>query len=330
MARSPRETVHARRPDAPECRHRHLITAVAGLLVLAGCSTNLVSAIPEETSTSVVDESTSSTASASATPSATDSSTPSTTVAETTTTSTTTTTTTTTTTSTTTTTLPDTAVPVAVLTPPLEAIGTRSGPEAARLQQRLLDLGFWLSGVDGEYGLTTRQAVMAAQKYIGLPANGSLDAATARYLSELDQKPRGRADAGTVLEVDKTRQLLFFVVDGVTQWVVNTSTGSEVRYEKPNKKDPTKIERGDSVTPNGLHRVNRQRAEGWWEGDLGEIYRPKYFIGGVAVHGSSSIPNYPASHGCVRVSVPAMDWIWESELLPMNSPVWVHGSNPSR
>jgi len=26
----------------------------------------------------------------------------------------------------------------------------------------------------------------------------------------------------------------------------------------------------------------------------------------------------------VRVSVPAMDWIWDSGILPMSTPVWVH------
>ena len=73
-----------------------------------------------------------------------------------------------------------------------------------------------------------------------------------------------------------------------------------------------------------MHDVYRERAEGWWEGDLGEIYRPKYFTGGIAVHGSNNVPDYPASHGCVRVSVPAMDWIWEQNLMPLDTPVWVH------
>ena len=83
-----------------------------------------------------------------------------------------------------------------------------------------------------------------------------------------------------------------------------------------------------SLTPDGLHQVNRERPEGWWEGDLGQIYRPKYFVGGVAVHGSNSVPNYPASHGCVRVTVQAMDFIWETGLMPMSLPVWVHGDDP--
>jgi len=284
---------------------------VAGLVVLSACSTTVVSGAPAPETTR-----------------------PTTTAAATTTTTTTTTTTLppttveTTTTTTTTTTLPVTIVEVPQLDPPLGAIGTSSGGEAARLQQRLLDTGFWVQDVDGNYGLTTRQAVMAVQKYAGLPANGSLNAETATFLSQMTEKARGRANAGTLVEVDKSRQLLFFVIEGETHWVLNTSTGTEIPYERPNSNNPEIIERGSSVTPTGLHGVNRQRAEGWWEGDLGEIYRPKYFIGGVAVHGSNSIPNYPASHGCVRVSVPAMDWIWENDLMPMNSPVWVHGEIP--
>ena len=211
---------------------------------------------------------------------------------------------------------------------PLVPVGTNSGPETARLQERLLEMGFWVSAVDGRYGLTTRQGVMAVQKYFGLPVTGAFTAETATALSEMSTRARGRADAGTLIEVDKTRQLMFLVVDGQATWTVNVSTGTEIPYERPNSNDPSIIERGTSVTPTGLYRVNRERPEGWWAGDLGEIYRPKYFVGGVAVHGANSVPNYPASSGCVRVSLPAMDWIWENDLIPLRSPVWVHGEIP--
>lgn len=242
-------------------------------------------------------------------------------------------TTTTTTTSTTTTTVPPTTttVPpetVPAVDPPIAAVGTSNGAETARAQQRLLDLGFWLQEADGQYGLTTRQAVMAFQKYHGVTADGVLGEETAALLSSELERPSARADAGTLVEVDKGLQLLFFVIDGRTTWVLNTSTGSEIPYDEPNQKDPTKREVGNSVTRNGLHKVYRQREQGWWEGDLGQIYRPKYFTGGIAVHGSNHVPNYPASHGCVRVSVPAMDWIWENDLMPMNIPVWVHEGVP--
>ncbi len=100
------------------------------------------------------------------------------------------------------------------MTEPLVAVRTNSGPETARLQERLLQMGFWVSAVDGRYGLTTRQGVMAVQKYLGLRATGSVNAETAAALSEMNQRARGRADAGTLVEVDKPRQLMFLVVDG--------------------------------------------------------------------------------------------------------------------
>ena len=221
--------------------------------------------------------------------------------------------------------IPDTVRTVAPLDVPIQAIGRASGQEAARVQMRLFELGFWVQGADGDYGLTTSQAVMAFQKYNGFDdPSGSVDEQTAQALTVETVRPHARANSGTLVEVDKGKQLLFFVVDGNTEWVLNVSTGNGEAYIEEDKNTPGETISGVSLTPSGLHEVNRERPEGWWEGDLGEIYRPKYFVGGVAVHGSNSIPNYPASHGCVRVSVPAMDWIWESGLMPMDTAVWVH------
>jgi lipoprotein-anchoring transpeptidase ErfK/SrfK len=221
-----------------------------------------------------------------------------------------------------------TVAPVPVADPAIVGVGTSDGEETRRAQQRLLDLGFWLEEADGDYGLTTRQAVMAFQKYQGLTTDGVLGDETAQVLTAVTARPTARADAGTLVEVDKGLQLLIFLVDGRVEWIFNTSTGTEIPYREPNKNRPGEWDEGDSVTRNGLHSVYRERVEGWWEGDLGEIYRPKYFTGGIAVHGSNHVPDYPASHGCVRVSVPAMDWIWESGIMPLETPVWVHEGNP--
>jgi len=238
-----------------------------------------------------------------------------------------TTTTTTATPSTTTTTLPSPAiVPIAAPTAPFAAVGDHGGDETARIQQRLLDLGFWLGGADGSYDLSTAQAVMAFQKYSGLEASGRVDQATADALSNGRLRGHGAADAGTLVEIDKDRQLLFVIGDGRTVWIFNTSTGDGEPYEEPDRNSPGETARGVSITPSGLHRVDRERAEGWWDGDLGQIYRPKYFVGGVAVHGSNHVPNYPASHGCVRVTTVAMDFIWDTNLMPIGIPVWVHGA----
>jgi lipoprotein-anchoring transpeptidase ErfK/SrfK len=143
-------------------------------------------------------------------------------------------------------------------------------------------------------------------------------------MTAVTERPTGRAEAGTLVEIDKGKQVLMFVIDGRVEWILNVSSGSEIPYREPDKNTPGEWQSGDSITRNGLHEVYRQRNDGWWEGDLGSIYRPKYFSGGIAVHGSNHVPNYPASHGCVRVTVPAMDWIWETGIMPMETPVWVH------
>ena len=68
---------------------------------------------------------------------------------------------------------------------PIVAVGTADGEATRLLQQRLLDLGFWLDGVDGDFGSTTRQAVIAFQKYNLLPASGEVDQTTADAIATM-------------------------------------------------------------------------------------------------------------------------------------------------
>jgi peptidoglycan hydrolase-like protein with peptidoglycan-binding domain len=290
---------------------RRAALLVAGAFVLAACAETTVASSPPSTQ-KVEPVIVTTTTTTTLPPTTTSTSTTSTTTS------------TTSTTTTTTTTIPQ--VPAAE--PAIAAVGSGSGDATRVAQQRLLDLGFWLQEADGSYGLTTRQAVMAFQKYYGLTADGVLGQETANVMTALTERPQASAEAGSLVEIDKARQLIFFVREGTTEWILNTSTGSEIAYREPDQNTPGEWQEGDSITRNGLHSVYRQRAEGWWEGDLGKIYRPKYFSGGEAVHGSNSIPNYPASHGCVRVSVPAMDWVWANDMMPMDIPVWVHGKIP--
>jgi len=239
-----------------------------------------------------------------------------------------TTTTSTTTTTTTTTTLPPTTTTaVPVLDRAIRAVGGRSGKETKRVQQRLLDLGFWLPKTSGRFDHATRQAVMAFQKYTGIRRTGRVDLTTAQALTAATQRVQARTTKGNIVEVDKDRQVLFFVRDGVTEFALNTSTGNGQYYLESNKKVDGKYEAGRSVTPSGKFKISRQRSDGWWEGDLGKIYRPKYFNGGRAIHGSASIPARPASHGCVRVSIPAMDMLWTLDWVGRGLRVWVYGED---
>ena len=206
-------------------------------------------------------------------------------------------------------------------------MGGRSGKETVRIQQRLLDLGFWLAKASGRYDLTTKQAVMAFQKYSLLRPTGRVDLLTAKALTEATAKAQARTTSGNIVEVDKDRQVLFFVKDGVTEFVLNTSTGNGQYFLELNQKVDGKYEAGRAVTPSGKFKISRQREDGWWEGDLGKIYRPKYFNGGRAIHGSRSIPSRPASHGCVRVSIPAMDMLWTLDWVGRGLKVWVYGED---
>jgi len=54
------------------------------------------------------------------------------------------------------------------------------------------------------------------------------------------------------------------------------------------------------------------------------MYRPKYFWRGAAVHGYYTVPNYPASHGCVRVTNHTMDWLWKKNALPIGMPIYIY------
>ena len=219
-------------------------------------------------------------------------------------------------------------VAVAPMDVPLVAIGKTDGPETSRVQQRLLDLGFWLQSTNGDYGVTTSQAVMAFQKYSGLDPNSEVDELTAAALTSATTRAHGTTNQGTLIEVDKDRQLLFIIQEANTVWTINISTGSEIPFKKRDKNEWGKWVHGDAVTPDGIFVIDRQVEKGWRTGDLGDIYRPKYFNKGIALHGAYKIPNYPASHGCVRMSTPAMDLLWSADLAPMGMKVWVHSTPP--
>lgn len=190
------------------------------------------------------------------------------------------------------------------------------GADVARLQRRLTDLGFWLGPQDSVYGYTTEQAVYAFQKYAGLPRHGRADVRTQSVLGTAG-RPVPLSASGDLIEIDKSSQLLYVVRDGRTLWVLNTSTGSGRPYTYAGR---TYV----AQTPEGRFRVERE-INGMRVSHLGQLYRPKYFQGGYAVHGSPSVPPYPASHGCVRLSNPAMDFVWAARLMPIGMPVWVHG-----
>ena len=190
-----------------------------------------------------------------------------------------------------------------------------SGPAVVALQTRLSRLGYWLGRADGTFGLTTQQAVYALQKAAGLTPDGVYGPKTAAALTR-GVLPRARSASGHVIEISLTSNLLLIVDGGKVSTVLNTSTGGGYTYT------------GDGVTavartPTGQFRIFRS-VDGMDISPLGELWRPRYFYGGYAIHGSDSIPPYPVSHGCVRLSYPAIDWIWSTSQAPIGTEVLVY------
>jgi len=188
------------------------------------------------------------------------------------------------------------------------------GPEVLALQERLADLGYWLGKPDGHYGSLTQQAVWALQKSAGISRDGRVGPRTQRALDS-GVRPQTRLE-GNGIDIDLRRQLLLVVRGGQVKYVLNTSTGGGYEYERKDGSTAT------ARTPKGSFRVYHS-VDGRDEGFLGEMWRPRYFKGGYAVHGSPSIPPHPASHGCARLSNAAMDMIWARDYMPMGSTVLV-------
>jgi len=189
------------------------------------------------------------------------------------------------------------------------------GDQVRALQEKLQSQGFWVGSVDGSYGLTTSQAVMAVQKAAGLKRDGVMGSQTRQALND-GVSVSSRSDGGHWIEIDKARQLVLLVDDGNVSTILNSSTGSGKPYTQDGQ---TSI----ANTPSGKFQMFRQ-VDALDKGPLGDLWRPKYFNGGIALHGSDDVPGFPASHGCARVSNPAIDWIWATNKAPMGTHVWVY------
>jgi len=170
-----------------------------------------------------------------------------------------------------------------------------AGAVVEALQRRLVDLHLDPGPVDGRFGSGTAAAVAAFQALQGLPPTGEVDtglqAALAAPAPVQPRVPTGEPDR---VEVDLRGQVLLLWQGGALRLATHVSTGSGERYCADGRC-------GTADTPTGAFRFS-WRYPGWRESRLGWLYNPVYFTSsGIAVHGSTSVPMWPASHGCVRI-----------------------------
>lgn len=137
---------------------------------------------------------------------------------------------------------------------------------------------------NGKYNEATARAFMAYRKNSFMPRNFSAGSAVARKLAS------GKGgfnlkypNAGRHVEVDIKRQVMALADNGRVSAVYHVSTGAQA-----------------TPTIRGTYRVYRKD----WGTNAKGMVHSAYFIRGYAIHGFKSVPNYGASHGCVRVPIP--------------------------
>ncbi len=190
-----------------------------------------------------------------------------------------------------------------------------SGADVTAAQRRLAALHYDPGTINGYFGFDTVHATAAFQKVNGLAVNGTVDPATHARLAKPKAPTLRYPRAGTWVEVDLTKQVLYYGRDKAVVRILDVSSGSGNYFTVDGITQR-------AVTPMGSFHVFH-KIDGLRTSRLGELWRPAYFAsGGYAIHGNGSVPFYPASHGCIRITVPAMNRLFA--MLTIGLPVYVY------
>ena len=205
--------------------------------------------------------------------------------------------------------------------PPGLGVGAQ-GADVLALEQKLESLRYFAGAVDGAFDDDTRDAVMAFQKVTGMERTGRAtdDVVAAVMAASGAPEPLVAGGGFTRVEVDLDRQVLFLYEGNKLDVILAVSTGNNQRF----------CSEGwcrRAVTPTGAFVVYDKRW-GWERSPLGWLYNSQYFNGGIAFHGSRSVPPYPASHGCVRLQMSAAEWF--PDRVSIGTPVYVVSADAPR
>ena len=180
-------------------------------------------------------------------------------------------------------------------------------------ESRLAEMGYWTGAVDGVFDTATQSALIAFQKWEGRALTGKLT------IDELEAirtsaGPKARDGGYEHVEVDLDRQVLLIVDDAGSVKVLPVSTGNGTEFFYDGQMSV-------AYTPRGRFVVY-EKGVGWENNVPGSMYYPNYISGGIAIHGSYSVPTKPASHGCIRIPMFAAREV--SKLLQLGTIVLVY------
>lgn len=191
-----------------------------------------------------------------------------------------------------------------------------SGADVLALQRQLARLRYDVGAVNGRFGYDTLHAVVPFQKVHHIARDGIVGPMVRRRMGNPTASRMREVARGAHVEVDLTRQIIRLAYNGKVFRILDTSSGNGKPYVVNGR---TRY----ANTPVGRFRITR-KINGTRISHLGALYRPAYFYGGYAIHGSKSVPPQPASHGCLRVTNPAQDRMFNRWVIGM--PVWVFRS----
>jgi peptidoglycan hydrolase-like protein with peptidoglycan-binding domain len=180
---------------------------------------------------------------------------------------------------------------------------------ARQVQEALVRLRYLPpSAVTGTFDYRTSQAAMAFQSWEGLPRDGIVGKRTARRLEVALPPTATRQGSGRWVEIHRAQSVLLLVQDGVVAQAVHCSTGRT-------------MDAPPYDTPAGSYKVFAKMIKSW--SVPYKVWMPyaAYFDGGIAIHGLDYVPAYPASHGCVRVSMPEAPMVYA--FISVGTPVFV-------
>ena len=180
-------------------------------------------------------------------------------------------------------------------------------------ERRLAELGYWTGPLDGRIDDGTRAALIAFQKWEGREITGKLTSDELEAIRN-GSAPKPRDTGYEHVEIDVDRQVLMLVKDDDSVRVLPVSTGSGKEFMDDGQMSI-------SYTPRGRFVVY-DKTYGWEDNQIGTVYYANYISGGVAIHGYLSVPNQPASHGCIRIPMFAAREV--SKLLPLGTIVLVY------
>ncbi len=204
----------------------------------------------------------------------------------------------------------------------------------ADAQRIMTELGIPAGPADGKWGPQTARGLCAFRSIAGLGGGrGGITQVDMQKLVTYDSyttlrqiKAPKRNNVGTYLVADKTCQTMTYVENEAYIKVMPISTG------KPGKDTPSGVftlgstQKGwscSSLYPDCAPQTTGRFAKKKNNVPVpvkGNMYNKRQVISSkgqpktsaIYVHGSTSVPTSPASHGCIRVTVSDSDWMYDN------------------